>query len=113
MRYFLMVLGIGAVGGALAVAGVVAAVWPEPRIVYQTIVRTVEVEVEPTFEPLPRGEHRIDDQIDWDEFDRDNDCLFEFLQAEQVPITLEVVWAAGYWADALGGPCVLIGKDGP
>lgn len=106
MRYFLMVLGIGAAGGALAVAGVVAAVWPEPQVVH--VVEVIEVEVERDWAAVETP--IADSLVDWDQLDRDNDCLFEFLQAEQVPITLEVVWAAGYWADALGGPCVLIGE---
>ena len=76
---------------------------------YETIV--YRVEVERPFEPLARGEHRIDSKIDWSEVDRDTDCLWELLQNAQVEITLESVMAFGDYADVMGGPCLLIGED--
>ena len=52
-----------------------------------------------------------DAHIDWDQMDADNECLWELLEREQVELTFEIVWAAGVWADALGGPCLMIGED--
>jgi hypothetical protein len=49
--------------------------------------------------------------VDWDEVDRQTDCLWEFLSQSGVEITLEVVLAAGTWTDALGGACLVIGDD--
>jgi hypothetical protein len=49
----------------------------------------------------------IDALVDWEQVDRDTDCLWELLQEAQVEITLDVVLAFGTWADAQGGPCVL------
>ena len=53
----------------------------------------------------------IDELVDWDEVERQTDCLWEFLQASGVEITLQTVLAAGAWTDALGGACLVIGED--
>ena len=52
-----------------------------------------------------------DSLVDWVEHDRQNDCLWEHLQASGVEITLQAVMAAGVWTDALGGACLVIGED--
>jgi hypothetical protein len=52
-----------------------------------------------------------DSLVDWEALEADTDCLWEFLQAAGVEITLDVVLAAGTWADARGGACQLIGED--
>jgi hypothetical protein len=110
MRYFLMVLAIGATFG-VAVAGAVAVmVWPEPALA-QT-VHIVEVFVPAVSEQA--GTPLIDSLIsaeEWDEVDRQSDCLFDWL-AGQVghDITLERVVAAGYWLDSLGGACEVMGR---
>jgi hypothetical protein len=49
--------------------------------------------------------------VDWDEVDRQTDCLWELLQSADVEITLEVVLAFGTWADAQGGPCLLTERE--
>ena len=78
----------------------------EPVIVSQpdVIIRTVEVTPE-TVTPF------ADSLIDWDEQDRQSDCLWTFMQDSELELTLEMVWAAGEVADALGGACYLIGED--
>lgn len=76
---------------------------------YETIVHRVTETEE--FEPLARGEHRVDESIDWAEFDRENECLWQLLQNSGVEITLESVFAFGDYADVMGGPCELIGED--
>jgi hypothetical protein len=77
-------------------------------VVTETVVRLT---------PLPNmagdpGTPIADSLVDWDDFDRQSDCLFEWLQGQVGwEITLERVLAAGYWTDALGGACLLIGED--
>jgi hypothetical protein len=116
MRYFLMVLSIGAAVGALVAASVAVAVWPD--IEAEPTVQVVErvVEVPATWEDHVAVETPVIDSLlteeDWAEIDRQSDCLFDWLQ-EQVgyEITLERVLAAGYWTDALGGACYVMGED--
>ena len=50
-----------------------------------------------------------DSLVDWEALEADTDCLWEYLKGSGVEITLEVVLAAGTWADAHGGACQLIG----
>jgi hypothetical protein len=78
----------------------------EPVIVSQpeVIIRIVEVTPE-TETPFADG------FIDWDEQERQSDCLWTFMQDSELELTLEMVWAAGEVADALGGACYLIGED--
>ena len=68
------------------------------------IIRTVEVEPE-TVTPF------ADSLIDWDEQERQSDCLWTFMQESELELSFEMVWAAGEVADALGGACYLIGED--
>ena len=49
-----------------------------------------------------------DSLVDFDEVDRQTDCLWELMQDAGVEITLEVVMAFGTWADAQGGPCAMV-----
>ena len=71
----------------------------------QLVVRQVAVQTDEVETPY------ADSLIDWDEQDRQNDCLWEFLQASGVDLTLQSVIAAGDWTDALGGACAAIGED--
>lgn len=70
----------------------------------QLVVRQVAVQTDEVETPY------ADSLIDWDEQDRQNDCLWEFLQDSDVELTLETVIAAGDWTDALGGACAAIGE---
>jgi hypothetical protein len=70
----------------------------------QVIVREVTVEVE--VEPKP-----VNDRIDWDEVERQTDCLWAFMQEQGLELTFDMVWAAGEVTDALGGACLVIGED--
>ena len=117
MRYFLMVLSIGAAVGALVTASVAVAVWPdiEPETTVQVVERVVEVER--TWADMAEVETPVIDSLfltdaEIEEIERESDCLFDWLQ-EQVgwEITLERVLAAGYWTDALGGACYVMGED--
>jgi hypothetical protein len=117
MRYFLMVLSIGAVVGASAAGLLAVAVWPdiEPSETVRVVDRVVEVErawAEVAEIETPVIDSLFFTEEDWAEVDRQSDCLFDWLQ-EQVgyDITLERVLAAGYWTDALGGPCYVMGRD--
>jgi hypothetical protein len=49
--------------------------------------------------------------IDWEEQDRQNECLWLYLQQLGWEITFDNVILAGSWADANGGACLLIGED--
>jgi hypothetical protein len=79
----------------------------EPTVVTEvhTVEVLVEVEAEPVFTPV------LDDMIDWAEVDRQDDCLWRFMQHHELQLTFEMVWAVGEVADALGGACLLIGED--
>ena len=82
---------------------------PIPMVVteYETIVREMEYVQEWVDTPI------LDSLVqDWDEVERQSDCLFVFLQ-QQVgwEITLERVLAAAEWTDSLGGACLVIGED--
>jgi len=81
---------------------------PDSTVVthYETVVREVEIEREWADTPI------LDSLVDWDEVDRQTDCLWEFLQAHVgYNITLDAVLAAGYWTDILGGACAVIGEE--
>jgi hypothetical protein len=52
-----------------------------------------------------------DSMVDVDEAERQGECLWHWMQREGVEFTLESVLAAGYWTEALGGACYLIGED--
>ena len=80
----------------------------ETVVVEETLVtRHTFHYIHPEPEPTPIADSRID----WVEQERQNACLWEFLQASGVELTLESVWAAGEWTDALGGACAVIGED--
>lgn len=77
---------------------------------YQIIVR----EAEPSAWDLSQDIETpiVDSLVDWDEVDRQNECLWVFLQDHfGYDLTLDRVLAAGYWTDALGGACLVIGED--
>ncbi|HEY7824183.1 MAG TPA: hypothetical protein VIG24_15180 [Acidimicrobiia bacterium] len=103
MRLIAAVIALIVFGWALLAA---AESRVEPVTVSQpdVIVRTVVVEPE-TVTPF------ADSLIDWDEQERQSDCLWTFMQDSELELTLEMVWAAGEVADALGGACYLIGED--
>ena len=103
MRLVGAVVGMVVFGWALLAA---AESRQEPVTVSQpdVIVRTVVVEPE-TVTPF------ADSLIDWDEQERQSDCLWTFMKDSELELSLEMVWAAGEVADALGGACYLIGED--
>ena len=101
-----IVFALCAFGWALVASAESRIVTPDPMMV--TRIHTVLLEPEPV--PVVATPH-ADALVNWDKMDRDNDCLWELLQREQVELTFKNVWAAGVWADALGGPCLMIGED--
>jgi hypothetical protein len=76
---------------------------------YETVDRVIIVEVA-AVQPIEATPY-ADSLVDWDELDRQTDCLWQLLQTSGVEITLETVLAAGVWTDALGGACKVIGED--
>lgn len=79
-----------------------------PEVMNEVIVHRVEVD--PVDEPDVETPY-ADSLVDWDELERQTDCLWSMLQESGVDLTLEVVLAAGTWSDALGGACLMIGED--
>jgi ABC-type phosphate/phosphonate transport system substrate-binding protein len=109
IRVTLAVLTI--VGAAGWIAAGYQASRPCPHPAPQVIVREVTPDYPVKQAATPLIDSLISDE-EWDEIERQSDCLFEFLKAEVGhEITLERVLAAGYWTDALGGACLVIGED--
>ncbi len=83
---------------------------PDSTVVtnYETVVREVKIEREWADTPI------ADSLVDWTDFEKETDCLWDFLQLHVgYNITLDAVLAAGYWTDTLGGACKVIGeRDG-
>ena len=101
MRFFGAVIGLVVFSWALlasAESRLEPMTVPQPEV----IIRTVEVVTETPF---------ADGLIDWDEQERQSDCLWTFMQEAELELTFEMVWSAGEVADALGGACYLIGED--
>ena len=71
-------------------------------------VRVVTVEVRPEPKPTPIA----DSLVDWDEHNRQTDCLWVILQDQfGHDITMERVTAAALWTHELGGACAVMGED--
>ena len=104
MRLLGSVLAVCAFGWALVVSAESRQETPSTIVV--TRVERFEALPE-TVVPTPIA----DAAVDWEQVERDEQCLWELLQMHEVEITFEIVWAAGVWADALGGPCLMIGED--
>lgn len=82
---------------------------PIPEVFVETIIETEVVHVSTVYDSTPTPV--IDSLIDWDEQERQNECLWFYLQQLEWEITLDNVLLAGEWADANGGACLLIGED--
>ena len=94
-------------GWALVAAAESRYLPPEPEHIIQVVYRDTPPEPEREYEEPERDSR--DEDIDWDELDRQSDCLFEFLRLHLGwEITLEAVLAAGDWTDVLGGPCTVM-----
>jgi len=80
--------------------------------VYETMVVAVERSGQSEWEAALEWPTPIADSlVDWEELERQTDCLWVLLSESGVEITLEIVLAAGTWTDALGGACLVIGED--
>jgi hypothetical protein len=79
---------------------------------YETVVVTQVQSEQSEWQRALEVETPISDSlVDWDEVERQTDCLWDFMSQAGVEITLEIVLAAGTWTDALGGACLVIGED--
>jgi len=78
---------------------------PETDIQYEVFVERIATVEEPVSTPV------IDSFVDLHEFERQSDCLWTFLQKNEIEITLDNVITAGYWTDMHGGACSMIGED--
>lgn len=72
---------------------------------YDYMVTVIEVERQRTPTPI------LDSLVDWDKAEAQADCLWTFLQENNIDITLRNVLAAGEWTDINGGACALIGEQ--
>jgi hypothetical protein len=80
---------------------------PTPEVF--AVVETEVVYVSTAYDSTPTPV--IDSMIDWEEQDRQNECLWHYLKQLEWEITFDNVILAGSWADANGGACLLIGED--
>jgi len=77
----------------------------ETTVVYETFVREVESSQE--WEDTPVA----DSLVDWDEFEKQNECLWVFIQDNDIEITLHNIMTVGNYSDIMGGACYLMGED--
>jgi hypothetical protein len=105
VRTVVAVAGMLTFGWALVTAADARHEPVEARSYTQVFVQTVTPDVEEDATPY------ADSLVDWVEHERQTDCLWVFLEAHGVELTLAVVLAAGDWTDALGGACLVIGED--
>lgn len=75
---------------------------------YETVVR--EVEVQPEWVETPIIDSMITDE-EWAEMERQNACLWDYFQINDIEITYESVVAVGDYTDIMGGACYLMGVD--
>jgi hypothetical protein len=96
-----------------AIALMFALLTIEPRA-YQTVyVETVirETRVQSWQDALAVETPILDSLVDWEEWDKENDCLWELLKASGLEINVRNVMAIGEWADVNGGACAMIGDQ--
>ena len=105
MKIAAVACGLTVFGWALVAAADARHEQVQATVHTEVFVQTVQVE------PVLPDTPLIDALVDLDEFERQSDCLWVFLQQFAVELNVEVVWAAGVWTDALGGACLVIGED--
>ena len=77
-----------------------------PQVHYEVVLVEREVERGPQGTPI------ADSLVDFDEVERQTDCLWVILQEHfGYDITMERVTAAALWTHELGGACAVIGGD--
>lgn len=104
-RRLLVLLAAAAMLGWALLAFVMLTSDREPEGSVQLVVRQVPAEVEDVPTPV------LDSFVDWDQVEADNVCLWELLQAADVELSVEVVFAFGDWADVQGGPCAVLERE--
>jgi hypothetical protein len=75
---------------------------PRPTVELQVVTR--DVLVWPEHEATPYA----DSLVDWDEHERQSACLWDFLQAHNIELTLQNILTAGDWTDMNGGACAMM-----
>ena len=77
-----------------------------PQVQYEVVL--VEQEVERVPQPTPIA----DSLVDFEEVERQTDCLWVLLEEHfGYDITMERVTAAALWTHELGGACAVIGEN--
>jgi hypothetical protein len=97
-------LRFGTVLGAGVWLGLAAAPGPVTLTVVETFVHTEQVAPDD-----PSDTPYADSLVDWEEHERQSACLWDFLQAHNIELTLQNILTAGDWTDMHGGACAMMG----
>jgi hypothetical protein len=112
MRLVSAVVGLMAFGWALVAAADARHEQKPTQVAYQVITVGSEQDGSPWQDALAVETPLVDKLVDWDEVDRQTDCLWVFLTDHfGNDLTMDRVLAAAAWTDALGGACLVIGED--
>jgi hypothetical protein len=107
-----VVVGLMLFGWALVTAADARHEQKPVEVAYQVVTVGVEQQGDAWQEALDVKTPVIDALVDWDEVDRQTDCLWVFLTDHfGNDLTMDRVLAAAAWTDALGGACLVIGED--
>jgi hypothetical protein len=72
---------------------------------YDVLIQEVPYVYDPDATPI------LNSMVDWEEQERQEECLWVMIQELGLDVTGRNVFAAGEWADINGGACLLIGED--
>jgi hypothetical protein len=112
MRLVSAVVVLMAFGWALVAAADARHEQKPTQVAYQVFTVAAEPETSAWEQALAVETPLVDALVDWDEVDRQTDCLWVFLTDHfGNDLTMDRVLAAGAWTDALGGACQVIGED--
>jgi hypothetical protein len=107
-----VVVGLAVFGWALVTAADARHEAKPTQVAYQVVTVGAEQQSDAWQDALEVKTPVIDELVDWDEVERQTDCLWVFLTEHfGHDITLDRVLAAAAWTDELGGACLVIGED--
>jgi hypothetical protein len=112
VRPVAVVVALAAFGWALLTAADARHEAKPTQVAYQVVTVASEQERSEWERALEVETPLVDELVDWDEVDRQTECLWVFLTDHfGRDLTMDRVLAAGAWTDALGGACLVIGED--
>jgi hypothetical protein len=107
-----VVIGLAVFGWALVTAADARHEAKPTQVAYQVVTVGAEQQGSEWERALEVETPLVDELVDWDEVDRQTECLWVFLTDHfGNDLTMDRVLAAGAWTDALGGACLVIGED--